>query len=31
MYPINWKSNFAAADEGVNFRTDFTHEVKKGD
>lgn len=31
LYPINWKSNFAAADEGVNFRTDFTHTVRKGD
>lgn len=31
MFPINWKSNFAAADEGVNIRTDFTHKIKKGD
>lgn len=31
MYPINWKSNFAAADEGVNIRTDFEHKIKKGD
>lgn len=31
MFPINWKSNFAAADEGVNFRTDFLHRVRKGD
>lgn len=31
MYPINWKSNFAAADEGVNFRTDFEQTVRKGD
>ena len=31
MYPINWKSNFAAADEGVNFRTDFEHVIRKGD
>lgn len=31
LYPINWKSNFAAADEGVNFRTDFREVIKKGD
>lgn len=31
LFPINWKSNFAAADEGVNFRTDHSHKIKKGD
>lgn len=30
-FPINWKSNFANSDNGVNFRTDFRVKIRKGD
>lgn len=31
VFPINWKSNFANSDNGVNFRTDFREKIRKGD
>lgn len=31
IYPINWKSNFANADNTANFKTDLRVMVKKGD
>ena len=31
MYPINWKSNFANADNTMNFKTDLRDLLQKGD